>query len=157
MILSAAVSIQPFASSTGAPMTDVSAFAKVLDFIEMMNYDIWGSWSSAVGPNAPLNDSCAPAPDQQGSATSGVNAWTAAGMPSNQIVLGVPGYGHSFSVSPQDALQGGALVPFPSFNKNNQPAGDNWDGAPGTDVCGNATPQGGSYSHCLLSPLMFPF
>lgn len=146
LILSAAVSITPFASTTGAPMTDVSAFAKVLDFIEMMNYDIWGSWSSAVGPNAPLDDSCAPAPDQQGSATSGVKAWMAAGMPANQIVLGVAAYGHSFSVSPQNALQGGSLVAFPSFNKNNQPAGDNWDGAPGTDVCGNPTPQGGIFN-----------
>jgi len=38
------------------------------------------------------------------------------------------------------------LVPFPAFNKNNQPAGDVWDGAPGTDICGNATPQGGIFN-----------
>lgn len=111
----------------------------------MMGYDIWGSWSSAVGPNAPLADACAPTQDQQGSATGAINSWTAAGMPANKIVLGVPAYGHSFSVTPQNAIQGGSLVAYPPFNAANQPAGDNWDGAPGTDICGNPTPQGGPY------------
>ena len=33
LIISAAVSITPFAGPSGTPMTDVSAFAKVLDYI----------------------------------------------------------------------------------------------------------------------------
>jgi chitinase len=33
LIISAAVSLQPFLDSTGKPMTDVSRFAKVLDHI----------------------------------------------------------------------------------------------------------------------------
>lgn len=49
----------------------------------IMNYDIWGSWSSTVGPNAPLNDSCAPT--QDGSAVSAVKAWTSAGFPADQV------------------------------------------------------------------------
>lgn len=48
-----------------------------------MNYDVWGSWSPTAGPNAPLYDSCAPA--QDGSAQSGVTAWTAAKFPANQV------------------------------------------------------------------------
>jgi len=66
LIISAAVSITPFLGSNGQPMSDVSEFGKVLNNIEIMNYDIWGSWSTSVGPNAPLDDSCAPSP--QGSA-----------------------------------------------------------------------------------------
>jgi chitinase len=54
-----------------------------------MNYDVWGSFSATVGPNAPLNDSCAPASDQQGSAVSAVQAWTKANFPVNQMILGV--------------------------------------------------------------------
>ncbi|KAF8510380.1 glycoside hydrolase family 18 protein [Gautieria morchelliformis] len=145
LILSAATAITPFMDSTGSPSSDVSAFAKELDFIQCMNYDIWGSWSTAVGPNAPLDDSCAPAADQQGSAMKAVTAWTQAGFPAHQIVLGVASYGHSFSVANANALQNGALVPYPPFDKANQPHGDSWDGDAGPDVCGVEQPVGGVF------------
>ncbi|GJJ11377.1 hypothetical protein Clacol_005609 [Clathrus columnatus] len=145
LILSAATSLTPFADASGNPSTDVSGFADVLDFIEMMNYDVWGPWSSAVGPNAPLNDTCAAPANQQGSAVSGVRAWTEAGIPPHKIVLGVASYGHSFSVTPQNAIQNGKLVPYPSFSASNQPAGDAWDDQPGTDVCGNFEGAGGNF------------
>jgi chitinase len=48
-----------------------------------MNYDVWGSWSPDVGPNAPLDDSCAPV--QAGSATSALKAWTNAKFPAAQV------------------------------------------------------------------------
>jgi chitinase len=112
-----------------------------------MNYDIWGSFSASVGPNAPLNDSCAPAADQQGSAVSAVQAWSQAGFPVDQIILGVAAYGHSFSVNPSDALDAsGNLNLYPPFNKANQPAGDKWDGtAGGVDACGNPNVVGGIF------------
>lgn len=157
LILSAAVGLAPFAGADGNPSEDVSGFAKVLDFIEVMDYDVWGSWSDSVGPNAPLNDACAPPEDQQGSAVSAVEAWTAAGMPSSQIVLGVPSYGHSFSVTPSDAFgtnvtnttslkhRTPALVAYPAFEASNQPVGDAWDDTPGIDVCGIFEGQGGIF------------
>ena len=46
--LSAAAGITPFAGSDGNPMSDVSAFADALDYVAIMNYDVWGSWSSSV-------------------------------------------------------------------------------------------------------------
>ena len=110
-----------------------------------MDYDVWGSWSNAVGPNAPLNDTCAPTDDQDGSAVSAVQAWTAAGMPPSQIVLGVPAYGHSFRVTKANATSSSssALAAYPPFVAGDQPAGDKWDDQPGTDVCGNFEGQGG--------------
>lgn len=129
--------------ASGNPSVNVSAFAKTLDFIEVMNYDIWGSWSSSVGPNAPLDDSCASPANQQGSATSAVAAWTKAGMPAHQIVLGVASYGHSFSVTPSNAVKNGALTAYPAFVASNQPVGDAWDDTPGVDVCGNQQGAGG--------------
>ena len=113
-----------------------------------MNYDIWGSWSSAVGPNAPLNDTCAPPADQDGSAVSAVMAWSAAGIPVDQIVLGVPSYGHSFSVPPSDAFVDGSkteLVPYPMFNASNQPLGDAWDDTGSVDACGVYEGPGGTF------------
>jgi chitinase len=111
--------------------------------VEIMNYDVWGSWSPTVGPNAPLNDSCAPV--QAGSAVSAVQAWSNSGMHPNQIVLGVPAYGHSFSVSTSAALSGSTLVPYPTFDKANQPAGDSWDSPAGPDQCGNEQLAGGIF------------
>lgn len=108
-----------------------------------MNYDIWGAWSNTVGPNAPLNDACAPSADQQGSAMSAVAAWSNAGFPKSKLVLGVASYGHSFSVPNSAAVQNGALVPYPAFDKSNQPAGDSWDDTAGPDVCGVEQPVGG--------------
>ncbi|KAJ3841144.1 glycoside hydrolase family 18 protein [Lentinula raphanica] len=147
LVLAAAVSITPWVGSGGEPMTDVSAFAKVLDHISIMNYDIWGSWSPTVGPNAPLNDSCAPV--QDGSAVSAVNAWTAAGFPADQISLGLAAYGHSFDVSNSNALSGSnskTLKLYPAFNAGDQPHGDSQDAQAGTDECGNATPVGGIFN-----------
>lgn len=158
--ISAATSIAPFTGPDGQPSSDLSAFAKVLDYVAIMNYDVWGSWSNAVGPNAPLDDSCAPPNDQQGSATSAVKAWTAAGFPANQLVLGVAGYGHSFQVDQSNAFatSGDAtssvsqpagtkpLAAYPPFNKADQPFGDNRDSnAPaGVDQCGVPTTGGPS-------------
>lgn len=120
-----------------------------------MNYDVWGSWSSSlgVGPNAPLNDTCAPAADQQGSAVSALSAWTAASFPISQIVLGVASYGHSFSVTPTNAIDSstGELkeAGYPAFDAANQPSGDSWDAQSGTgetDSCGNAVTTGGVFN-----------
>lgn len=117
----------------------------------IMNYDVWGSWSPGVGPNAPLNDSCAPPAAQRGSAVSAVAAWTAAGFPANQLVLGVPSYGHSFHVTPSaSGASSGVLVSYPSFDAALQPVGDSWDPAApaGMDQCGNPVPagSGGSFN-----------
>lgn len=118
----------------------------------IMNYDVWGSWSTSAGPNAPLNDTCAPSADQEGSAVSAVDAWTSAGFPHSQIVLGVASYGHSFSVSKTDAINSSgsdsdSLNLYPAFDAADQPAGDAWDSTAGdTDVCGNPTTVGGVFN-----------
>ncbi|CDO76031.1 Glycoside Hydrolase Family 18 protein [Trametes cinnabarina] len=140
LILTAATSLNPWKGPDGTPLTDVSGFAKVLDWIEIMNYDVWGgTWSDTVGPNAPLNDTCTS--NQDGSAVSAVASWQKAGMPLNQIVLGVPAYGHSFRVSKADAFTSDGtrtLNPFAAADKTNVPAGDKWDDPAGEDDgCGN--------------------
>ena len=110
-----------------------------------MNYDVWGSFSATVGPNAPLNDTCAPTHD--GSAVSAVMAWNMAGFPRGKMILGVPSYGHSFHVERSDAVDAsGNLKLYPPFNKALQPAGDKWDGtAGGVDECGNPNTVGGIF------------
>jgi chitinase len=109
-----------------------------------MNYDVWGSWSTEVGPNAPLNDSCASL--RAGSAASALSAWTAANFPAEQIILGVASYGHSFMVPSNVAFSSpGQLAAYPPFNASEQPQGDKWDSPAGVDECGNPTPVGGIF------------
>jgi len=149
LILTAATFITPFNDASGSPSADVSGFAKVLTYIAIMNYDIWGAWSSAVGPNAPLADACAGADHQQGSATSAVAAWNAAGFPKSQIVLGTASYGHSFKIKSSDAYTSGTktLASYPPFESNVYPVGDAFDVGPyGPDVCGNPTQASGQFN-----------
>ncbi|KIJ18459.1 chitinase [Paxillus involutus ATCC 200175] len=153
LTISAATSVLPFVDAAGKHSTDVTGFAKVLDYISIMNYDVFGSWSAAVGSNAPLNDTCASPDHQVGSAVSAVKAWTAAGMPLNKIVLGVPTYGHSFRVSPSDAFVSGSkteLAAYPKFNAANKPPGDAWAGTGGLDVCGVTEGPGDTWNFWAL-------
>lgn len=149
-VLTAAVATQPFADASGNPSKDVSGFAKVLDHIAIMNYDLWGSWTPTTGPNAPLNDTCVAKPAQsQGSAVSAFKAWNTAGIPANQIVLAVGSYGHSFQVKKANAYTTSGqktLNPYSAFNAAAQPAGDKWDDEPGVDACGVAAGRGGVFN-----------
>ncbi|KAF5351917.1 hypothetical protein D9756_007649 [Leucocoprinus leucothites] len=151
LILSAAVYTKPFADASGQPSSNLSDFSHVLDYISIMNYDTKSTPSSGAPPNAPLDDSCAPGGSQTGSARTAVSAWETAGIPVNQIVLGVPAYGHSFAIPPSVALSGQdngtTLSPYPSYPANNTRKGDRWDGDGGLDVCGNPVGPGGIYSY----------
>ena len=49
-----------------------------------MAYDVWGAWSTnGVGPNAPLDDSCATY--KGGSAMKSVDDWAATGFPLSKV------------------------------------------------------------------------
>lgn len=112
-MISAAVQDSPFAGPDGQPMKDVSAFAKVVNWITLMNYDTYGStlispmpfthtWSHLTltlarqppGPNAPLSDGCGNSSQPNQNAVAALESWTSAGFPASQIRLGVPAYGY---------------------------------------------------------------
>ena len=40
--ITAATQTVPFADSNGRPLQDLSEFSKVLDWVLLMNYDVWG-------------------------------------------------------------------------------------------------------------------
>src|ERR1700722_11478680 len=82
--------------------------------IEIMLYNLWGPWSSAVGPNAPLSDSCSP--HKGGSVMDSVQAWTDAKFPVGQLVLSVPSYGYSYFVTPNNAIKDGQIAYYPPFD-----------------------------------------
>ena len=42
LMITAAASLEPFMGADGQPKSDVSDYAKVLDFVAIMNYNVWG-------------------------------------------------------------------------------------------------------------------
>ncbi|PCH40730.1 glycoside hydrolase family 18 protein [Wolfiporia cocos MD-104 SS10] len=93
-IISAAVTDLPWTGSNGSPLTDVSAYAKVMTYANIMNYDVFGASSTAPGPNAPLGNLCNNSSLPQYSAEAAVSQWTGAELPASQLVLGLPLYGY---------------------------------------------------------------
>lgn len=110
-LLTTATQVFPFVNNEEraedrAPLTDVSEYAKVIDWILIMNYDIWGCESHRLymvsssqiagdknnqpGPNAPLQDFCGNSTQPLANAYVAVESWNRAGMPLDKITLGVP-------------------------------------------------------------------
>ncbi|TRM67679.1 glycoside hydrolase family 18 protein [Schizophyllum amplum] len=150
--ITAATLTTPFIAENGAPSADVSEFAKVLNWITMMNYDVWGA-AANPGPNAPFFDACHNSTQPQASAVAGYQQWTDAGFPGEQIVLGIPYYGYrsrsdasrlrtrddfgdDAQVEFRDLVASGALVKNPNGTSPMFVGGDGftreWDECSGT-------------------------
>ncbi|KAF9934584.1 hypothetical protein FBU30_001348 [Linnemannia zychae] len=114
--ISLATRVVPFDGSEGQ-MRDVSEFAKVVNHINVMAYDINGSWGTVTGANAPLTG------DSELTYTNGAQAWIDAGFPSAQINMGVPFYGRSLTTKRDMSNQQSMQAPF----MKQIPIGDNND------------------------------
>ncbi|KAF5022188.1 hypothetical protein F66182_5775 [Fusarium sp. NRRL 66182] len=151
LYVTSAGSLFPWNNENGAASTEgLDGFAKVLDYLMIMSYDIYGPWTTTAGPNAPLARKCDSRNDQ-GSAEEAIAQWEAAGIPKSQLVLGVPAYGHGFSVDKKDAFEGkNQLALYPKQNATNRFRGSSWDDEESVDSCGNASPPGGTYTYWSL-------
>ncbi|XP_066942215.1 chitinase-3-like protein 1 [Macrobrachium rosenbergii] len=92
---------------------DVPTLSQYLDYIHLMTYDFHGSWESKADHHAKLyNDS------RKLDADSTVKNWIASGASARKLVLGVPIYGRSFTLStsqkkpPAPASGGGNAGPI---------------------------------------------
>ncbi|KAF9155273.1 hypothetical protein BG015_010477 [Linnemannia schmuckeri] len=121
--ISLATRLLPFDGPEGI-MKDVSEFAKVVNHINIMAYDVNGSWGSVTGANAPLGG------ESQLTYANGAQAWIDAGFPAAQINMGVPFYGRSLTTKSDMTTSQSMQVPF----IKPVPLGDNND-ALWTDPC----------------------
>ncbi|KAF9913324.1 hypothetical protein EC991_000086 [Linnemannia zychae] len=133
--ISLATRLLPFDGPEGQ-MKDVSEFAKVVNHINVMAYDINGSWGSVTGPNAPLGGS--------GDLTyvGGAQAWIDAGFPPAQINMGVPFYGRSLTT--QSDMTNSQSMAAPFFKA--VPLGDSND-ALWTDPCEHEAAYSGVWKY----------
>ncbi|ORX83264.1 hypothetical protein BCR32DRAFT_202002 [Anaeromyces robustus] len=94
-LITAAVSAIPF-EKNGQPVSNLSAYAKYFDFINLMAYDFAGSWSSVTSHHSGLYD---PEAGDKLSVSTGVKNWLNAQFPASKIVVGVPAYGNWIAAS----------------------------------------------------------
>ena len=75
---------------------DIPALAPILDFLNVMTYDFYGTWSGATGHNSPLLLSPSD-PSQAGSVKTSMDLYTNQyGIPPAKINIGMPFYGYQF-------------------------------------------------------------
>ncbi|KAF9097092.1 hypothetical protein BGX23_009766 [Mortierella sp. AD031] len=113
--ISLATRLLPFDGPDGK-MKDVSEFSKVVNHINVMAYDINGSWGTLTGVNSPLGGA--------GDLTyaNGAQVWISAGFPAGQINMGVPFYGRSLTtqsdMTTTQSMQAPFVKPVPLGDKN---------------------------------------
>ncbi|XP_060080739.1 probable chitinase 10 [Ylistrum balloti] len=93
LILTAAVSAIRSIIDGGYEITKLSRY---LDFINLMAYDLHGSWDSTTGHNSPLYST------NNNSQDFAVKYWIGHGAPKEKIILGLGFYGRSFTLRSQD-------------------------------------------------------
>jgi len=71
---------------------DLSSLGGLVDEAGLMTYDFSGPWSSTTGLIAPLVS----ASPGEGSVERSVEAWKAAGVPSEKLLIGLPLYGYGW-------------------------------------------------------------
>jgi chitinase len=109
-----------FAGAAGSYYTDnveLSKLQEYADFINLMSYDIHGTWESRTGFNAPLYKDPASGAYDIG-VHDAVQQYLSAGVPADKLVMGVPFYGYKYTNVPDvnqglyQAYKGGSSVTY---------------------------------------------
>ncbi|XP_076042458.1 putative chitinase 10 isoform X2 [Oratosquilla oratoria] len=103
LLLTAAVSPAKFRVNEGY---DVNTISQYLDFINIMTYDMRGPWDGKADHHAPIRSRTTDAWSYNSlNCEDGVDLWIEKGAPPEKLILGVPFYGRSFTLSSQSRTQ----------------------------------------------------
>ncbi|MFD1607473.1 glycosyl hydrolase family 18 protein [Oceanobacillus luteolus] len=100
--------------------TQLGSSHEYLDYVQMMTYDIHGTWESLADFNAPLYDD----DGQTWSVDRAVDAYLDAGVPAEKVVMGVPFYGYWYNVTSDEnnglrqPFEGSGSVTYNRFMQN---------------------------------------
>ncbi|XP_013190968.1 probable chitinase 2 [Amyelois transitella] len=80
---------------------DIPVISQYLDYIHLMTYDMYGAWDPMTGHNAPLHKGEGDTGDRQDLYTVdvAVEYWLGQGCPPEKLVLGMPLYGRTFTLT----------------------------------------------------------
>ncbi|KOX77106.1 Chitotriosidase-1 [Melipona quadrifasciata] len=96
-VLSAAVGAAEMSASQSYLISEMSQYPH---FINLMAYDFHGSWENVAEINAPLYASSTEFGEEaELNVNSAVKYWLGQGAPANKLVVGIPAYGRSFTLS----------------------------------------------------------
>ena len=96
-LLTAAVPAAVFRINDGY---DVPRLAQALDFINVMTYDMHGTWDNYADHHAPLRKRPFDTGATQNLHSDGaLSAWISKGTPANKIIFGIPFYGRNFRLA----------------------------------------------------------
>jgi chitinase len=93
----------PLTLSIAAPATDWSGgydwtvMKNILDWVGVMTYDFYGSWTTKVGPNSPLYGNLSQT--DQGWVDNSVSFYKSKGVPISKLLIGTAFYGWQFNGS----------------------------------------------------------
>lgn len=76
---------------------DVLGISQNVDLINLMTYDLHGSWETRTGINAPLYRGIDT--DSRLNVDACVKAWISGGASASKLIVGIPLYGHSFKLA----------------------------------------------------------
>ncbi|MFC4099869.1 glycosyl hydrolase family 18 protein [Paenibacillus xanthanilyticus] len=76
---------------------EIVKLAAVSDYINVMSYDIHGTWETMTGFNAPLYRDPASKFTWETSVSDAISLYLRAGVPSDRIVMGIPFYGTKYT------------------------------------------------------------
>jgi chitinase len=79
--------------------TDMAEISRLVDRIGLMTYDMSGPWSETTGFVAPLT---ADPTYKGGTVANSIDAYLAAGVPAEKLLMGVPFYGYGWHQVPED-------------------------------------------------------
>ncbi|KAK7112259.1 hypothetical protein V1264_011736 [Littorina saxatilis] len=96
LLLSAAVAAGKSKIDTAYDVVEIS---KHLDFINLMSYDLHGSWEPQTGHQSALyQDTGETAPESYLNVDWAARYWASKGCPKHKLVIGIPTYGRSFTL-----------------------------------------------------------
>ena len=93
LLVTAAVKASVDATSVSYEVKEIS---KALDFINLMTYDMYGSWDDYTGHNSNSNPNAFPH-----NVDLTVKTWIEKGAPANKLVLGLSTYGRNYRLADQ--------------------------------------------------------
>lgn len=102
------------ASSSYINRIEVQKVAGLVDYIFIMGYDMHGPWDKYADLNAPLYVPDESSPQYKIGDFDSVNAYLQAGVSPSKLVLGMPFYGHRYTVT--DAANNGLYGTFTSYS-----------------------------------------
>jgi len=78
---------------------ELSKLQQYVDFVNVMTYDIHGTWDQYTDFSAPLYNSTDASPQLKWSVDTSINVWLKTGFPASKLVMGVPFYGYLFKAA----------------------------------------------------------